>query len=76
MENFDPKPGQLWKHYKGGIYKIIMMAKDAEGEDFIDMIIYQKPSEETVFVQSLGRFKEMVNWNGTMIPRYQFVSDN
>lgn len=76
MENFDPRPGQIWKHYKGGMYRIITLAKNSESEDPYDMIVYQKVGEDNVLAQSLGRFLESVKFEGQNVPRFTFISDN
>ncbi len=76
MENFDLKSGQVWKHYKGGMYKIILLAKNVEEGDSVGMVVYQKEGEEQLLTQSIGRFTETVNHDGKKVPRFDFISDN
>jgi hypothetical protein len=76
MENFDLKSGQVWKHYKGGMYKIILLAKNVEEGDSEGMVVYQKEGEEQLLTQSIGRFTETVNHDGKQVPRFDFISDN
>jgi hypothetical protein len=76
MENFELRSGQIWKHYKGGKYKIILLAKNVEEGDAVDMVVYQKIGEEQLFTQSVGRFTESVNHDGKQVPRFDFISDN
>lgn len=76
MENFDLKPGQVWKHYKGGMYKIILLAKNVEEGDTVDMVVYHKVGETQPYTQSVGRFTESVNHDGKVTQRYEFISDN
>ena len=76
MENFDLRSGQVWKHYKGGMYKIILLAKNVEEGDSVGMVVYQKEGEEQLLTQSIGRFTETVNHDGKQVPRFDFISDN
>jgi hypothetical protein len=76
MENFELKQGQVWKHYKGGMYKILLLAKNVEEGDVVDMVVYQRIDDTQPLTQSVGRFKESVDHNGNTIPRYEFISDN
>lgn len=76
MENFELRLGQIWKHYKGGKYKIILLAKNVEEGDAVDMVVYQKTGEEQLLTQSVGRFTESVNHDGKQVPRFDFISDN
>jgi hypothetical protein len=72
------KIGQVWKHYKGTPYKIMLLAKDSEGENMTDMVVYQDSTDESkIWVQSVARFLEgSVEWEGKTVPRFEFVSDN
>ncbi len=76
MENFELKPGQIWKHYRGGMYKILMLTKNVEEGDAVDMVVYQRVDDTQPFTQSVGRFTESVNHESNIIQRFQFISDN
>jgi hypothetical protein len=76
MENFDLQVGQVWKHYKGGMYKILLLAKNVEEGDVVDMVVYQKVGETQPLTQSVGRFTETVHYEGKVVQRYEFISDN
>lgn len=76
MENFTLQPGQVWKHYRGGMYKIILLSKNVEEGDVVDMVVYQKVGETQLYTQSIGRFTESISHEGNIIQRYEFVSDN
>lgn len=53
-----PQPGETWQHFKGNIYTIIGIAKDAETEEqhvvykSLDGIIWMRPLDN--FMQVLG----------------------
>ena len=71
------KPGQMWRHYKGTLYKIVIIAMDSGGEDMTPMVVYEDTTEPKIWVQPAARFLEgAVEWEGKMVPRFTFVSDN
>jgi len=71
------KAGQIWKHYKGGIYRIIALASNSESDDFIDMVVYQKTTDDhKTWVQSVSRFMETVHVDGKTVPRFELISEN
>ncbi len=76
MENFELRIGQIWKHYKGGMYKIILLAKNVEEGDAVDMVAYQRLDDTQPFTQSVGRFKQSINYQGNTVQRFEFISDN
>jgi hypothetical protein len=73
------KPGQLWQHYKGDTYKIITFAKlEATGED---VVVYERQTDVAhsgwkIWVRSVALFQEEVEWEGGVVPRFTFMSDN
>ncbi len=64
--------GGHYKHFKGGDYVVLNVAKDSETleEMVVYMQIYDKP---TVWVRSLNMFLEDVNDHGNIKPRFAFV---
>ena len=40
ITNMELKPGQIWKHYKGNDYKIIIIGKHSETAE--DMVVYEQ----------------------------------
>ncbi len=66
--------GGHYKHFKGGDYVVLNVAKDHETleEQVVYMAIYDKP---TVWVRPLKMFLEDVNDNGNIKPRFQLVQD-
>lgn len=66
-----PLPNEKWRHYKGGIYKSITMAKHSEtGED---MVIYQSVPFGTIYARPFSMWHENVKIeadSGDPIPRF------
>ena len=71
------KVGQVWKHYKGGIYRIIILAKNNQTDDLFDAVVYQDVGDsEKIWTQSVERFLEINQYEGKTVSRFIFVSDN
>lgn len=66
-----PATGEGWRHYKGGLYTIIGMSRDDEGNavviytDYRWRLIQMAP----IYNQNLGRFVQEVE-NG--VPRFRY----
>src|SRR5690348_2592047 len=57
-------PGSRWKHYKGGIYTVLMMAKEeANGQE---VVVYQEfgPGERQVWVRPAHEWTKTFLTNG------------
>lgn len=55
--------GKTYKHYKGGIYKIIELAKHSETEE--EMIVY-KSLKDDVWVRPKNMWNEIVDEKGML----------
>jgi hypothetical protein len=76
-----PATGEAWRHYKGGLYTIIGMGQDAEGDAVVVYTDYrwgliQLPA---IYVRDLGSFmkqvetgKDRVTSKSVMEPRFRF----
>ncbi len=68
-------PG-LYKHYKGGTYKVIGVAKHSETLD--DMVVYEhvneKDNEFKLWVRPAKMFLETVEVDGKKVPRFEKIS--
>ena len=53
--------GKTYRHYKGGIYKIIALAKHSETNE--DMIVYQSQSTQDIWVRPKTMWNEIINDN-------------
>ncbi len=71
------KPGQIWKHYKGGMYRIVTAAVNNQTDELYDVIVYQDTSDESkIWTQSKERFLSIEEYEGQTVPRFTFISDN
>jgi hypothetical protein len=58
-----------YKHYKGGLYDVLFIAKHTETSE--DMVVYQALyGEFGYWVRPLSMFQESVVVNGQEIPRF------
>ncbi len=69
------EPGQLWRHYKGGLYRIVALAQNNQTDDLYDMVVYEDTTAPKVWTQSLARFVETVTWEGKQVKRFERTSD-
>jgi len=69
----DIKPG-IYKHYKNKKYKVLCQATHSEtGEE---VVVYQcLYGDHSMWVRPKQMFTELVEVDGRMIPRFEFVSD-
>lgn len=56
--------GNLYKHYKGNIYKIIAIAKHSETLE--DMIVYESIKDGKIWVRPYGMWNEIVDNKNTL----------
>ena len=72
------KPG-VYKHFKGGMYYALMLAKDSETEE--DMVVYiplyyKEDSNTKAWVRSLDDFMSTKKLDdGKVVNRFEFVSE-
>ncbi len=69
------KPGQTWRHYKGGIYKIIALGRNSETDDLYDVVIYENTAEPKIWVQSVQRFLSTEEREGKIVPRFELITN-
>jgi hypothetical protein len=61
-------PGQIWQHYKGKHYKIIVLGKHSEtGEE---LIAYQRQEDGHIYFRHLDLFFQSVELEGKVVPRF------
>lgn len=69
MENI--KPG-LYRHFKGGIYEVIFVAKNSETLE--DMVVYRANyGEHGVWVRPLSMWNETVERDGKTFKRFEYI---
>jgi cyclomaltodextrinase len=71
-----PKPGKLYKHYKGDTYKIVTLAKHSETSEW--MVVYERMTDIVhdgykIHVRPLDMFLETVEVNGKKLPRFELI---
>jgi molecular chaperone GrpE (heat shock protein) len=68
------KPG-IYKHYKGGEYKVIFEVKNSETKEI--EVIYQDVSDESkIWVRPKSMFLEEVEIDGQKKPRFEFIKES
>ena len=67
--NYGIMPGEIWRNYKGGNYKIITLANHTETKE--PMIVYQSLSFGSIYARPLSIWCEAVeNRRGGIEPRF------
>ena len=54
-----PKPGEIWRHFKGALYQIDCVAEHTETGDA--MVVYHRYGEEKKWVRPAGMFMSLVD---------------
>lgn len=67
------KLGQVYKHYKGNHYKILLLGKNSEtGEE---MVAYQRVEDNKIWFRPKDLFFNVVEWEGGKIIRFTLTED-
>lgn len=71
---FDVKPNQLYRHYKGTLYKVLDIGKHTETVE--ELVIYQQAYVEgaQVWVRPLSMFSENVVVDNQVVPRFKLIT--
>ena len=72
----DIKPG-LYKHYKGGEYRVHFVALDEATEE--PMVVYEalyENDKSRFWIRSVKNFTETLLIDGKQTPRFQFIKSN
>jgi hypothetical protein len=64
--------GQIYRHYKGGIYNVVGMAKHTETEE--DLVVYEG-TDGKLWCRPTKMFLEKVNVNGQEVDRFQSLGE-
>ena len=67
------KPG-TYKHFKGGIYKILNIAKHSETME--ELVIYQDTLDpKLIWARPLNNFQETITRDGKTFKRFKYMGD-
>lgn len=68
-------PLGLYRHYKGGEYRVMGVARHSETEELL--VVYQPQyGEREWWVRPLRMFTEQVKIEGRLIPRFQHIEES
>lgn len=69
----DIKPG-LYRHFKGGIYEVLFVAKNSETLE--DMVVYRANyGDHGVWVRPLSMWNETVERDGKTFKRFEYIGE-
>lgn len=72
-----PLPGEIWKHYKGGVYEILSMATHSETQESV--VVYRSIPFGSVYVRPFSMWHENVKLEtegGAPIPRFCLMKND
>lgn len=67
------KPGQIYRHYKGKTYKIIILGRHSETLE--DLVACQRQEDGNVYFRPKEMFFQNVEYEGKIVPRFALVSE-
>jgi hypothetical protein len=68
-------PLGLYRHYKGGEYRVMGVARHSETEELL--VVYQPQyGERDWWVRPLSMFTEQIEIEGRLIPRFQHIEES
>ena len=67
-----PKPGELFRHYKGDLYRIVLLAEHSNDDEWMVVYepIYENP-DAPYFTRPLREWNEEVEWEGEKKVRFK-----
>jgi hypothetical protein len=69
-----PKAGEIYKHYKGDNYKVVLLAEHSNDNEW--MVVYEALYENPdapYFTRPLREWGEMVEWEGKTVKRFTLI---
>lgn len=68
------RPGQIWRHFKGGVYRVLYLAKQSETKE--EYVIYTRDDGDgTVWARPASMWLETVERDGKSQPRFELIFD-
>ena len=72
MRRIGPQPGDVYEHYKGGIYSIVSRA--IHKDTITEYIVYHSNLLGMPWLQTLAEFENIVTLDdGTRVPRFRRI---
>jgi hypothetical protein len=71
-----PQPGQVFRHYKGGLYSIVTPAIKEDTHEI--MVIYRSNAKGTTWARTLANFTEtieIIDRDGARVQRFTRETD-
>lgn len=66
------RPGQIWRHFKGGVYRVLYLAKQSETKE--EYVIYTSDDGGgTVWARPASMWLETVERDGKSQPRFELM---
>lgn len=68
-----PGDGQIFTHYKGGVYEIVATGFLEDSET--PCVIYRSQEKDIVWVRTAKNFLEQVEHEGVIVPRFTLLAE-
>jgi hypothetical protein len=69
------KINSIYKHFKGGLYKVVTIATHVETSDRL-VIYYDLSNEEKIWARPEKDFLSKVVFEGKLINRFTYIDEN
>lgn len=70
-----PKKGEVYKHYKGDLYKVHELALHSNDEEW--MVVYEpmyNNPDAPLFTRPLREWRQVVEWSGKQTERFHKIN--
>ena len=65
---------EIYQHYKGGIYKVIALAKHTESLE--ELVVYQAMyGNQDIWCRPISMWNDDIDYNGKIVKRFQLIKD-
>ena len=68
----EPAPGDRYRHFKGGVYEVLLTAKHSETDE--QLVVYRPEGSGQWWARPLAMFAETVQHEGRSVRRFEPVS--
>lgn len=70
----EPEEGSVYRHYKGGIYEVLAVARHTENDEVL--VIYKSVSNGKCWARPLSMWEEQVDLYGKTISRFTLIASS